>query len=87
MARDLLKCGVKWNSGDPTKELELTMKTAVFAFLVLLAGLSGAETRVEKLAPDIWRARVESDEPAFYSPVPSFHPKVRCAWTQPHEAH
>lgn len=37
-------------------------------------------------ADDLYvRARIESDEPAFYSPVPSFHPKVRCAWTQPYE--
>lgn len=30
------------------------------------------------------RARVESDEPSFYQPVPFGHPKVRCAWTQPY---
>ena len=30
------------------------------------------------------RARVESDEPSYYQPAPSFHPKVRCAWTQPY---
>lgn len=29
------------------------------------------------------RARIESDEPSFYQPVPVAHPKVRCAWTQP----
>lgn len=30
------------------------------------------------------RARIESDEPAFISPCSHFHPKVRCAWTQPY---